>query len=104
TERERADHVERANPRQRRGRDQALLDGRFERTADGRAEALPQRGPGHRGRRPRASRPPRIAPPPEQARITPQARAPPRYWSARTGPRTRYGPQVTRLNSANWTV
>jgi hypothetical protein len=35
---------------------------------------------------------------------SPQALAPPRYALASTGPSSRYGPQVMRLNSANCSV
>src|SRR5580693_1246056 len=52
---------------------------------------------GRRGRRPSADRPPSTAPAPPAAMTSPQALAP-------TGPSSRYGPQVMRLNSANCSV
>ncbi len=59
---------------------------------------------GRRGRRPSADRPPSTAPAPPAAMTSPQALAPPRYALASTGPSSRYGPQVMRLNSANCSV
>ena len=44
------------------------------------------------------------APAPPAAMIRPQALAPPRYALASTGPSSRYGPQVMRLNGANCSV